>query len=211
MSAKTGRAPAIITASAEYAAESGGVMTSSPGPISRPRKINVMASVPVPTPTACETPLAAANSLSNASTSGPSTNHPLAITRSMAARMSPASSPGASELNGTFTDVARKMLAVIVEGARETFAQFHFGTPARTFLEHAGVGVEAADVDRLLVCGPLDERVAALPRDLDEHLHQVAMRNVLFAADVEGLAVHGICGARREKRLDGIIDVDEIA
>ena len=53
MSANTGRAPAIITASAEYAAESGGVITSSPGPMSSARRINVIASVPVPTPTAC--------------------------------------------------------------------------------------------------------------------------------------------------------------
>ena len=33
MSANTGRAPAIMIASAEYAAESGEVITSSPGPI----------------------------------------------------------------------------------------------------------------------------------------------------------------------------------
>ena len=71
MSVKTGRAPAIITASAEYAAESGGVITSSPGPISSARRIKVIASVPVPTPTAYGTPLAAANSVSKASTSGP--------------------------------------------------------------------------------------------------------------------------------------------
>ena len=50
MSANTGRAPAIITARAEYAAESGAVITSSPGPMSSARRASVMASVPVPTP-----------------------------------------------------------------------------------------------------------------------------------------------------------------
>ena len=77
MSANTGRAPAIMMASALYAADSGVVMTSSPGPMSSARRINAMASVPVPTPTACAAPVAAANSASKASTSGPSTNQPL--------------------------------------------------------------------------------------------------------------------------------------
>ncbi len=52
MSAKTGRAPVIMTASAEKAAESGDVITSSPGPMSSARSASAIASVPVPTPTA---------------------------------------------------------------------------------------------------------------------------------------------------------------
>ncbi len=63
MSANTGRAPAIITASAVYAAESGVVITSSPGPMSSARRISASASVPVPTPTAWAAPQAAANSV----------------------------------------------------------------------------------------------------------------------------------------------------
>ena len=58
------------------------------------------ASVPVPTPTACAAPDARANSASNASSSGPRMNQPRAITRSMAALMSAASSAGVSERNG---------------------------------------------------------------------------------------------------------------
>ncbi len=42
MSANTGRAPAIMIASAEYAAESGDVMTSSPGPMPRARSAIAM-------------------------------------------------------------------------------------------------------------------------------------------------------------------------
>ena len=59
MSANTGRAPAIMTASAVYAAESGVVMTSSPGPMPSARRISAIASVPLPTPTACAAPIAA--------------------------------------------------------------------------------------------------------------------------------------------------------
>src|SRR5688500_5327675 len=154
MSVNTGRAPAIITASAEYAAESGGVITSSPGPISSARRISVIASVPVPTPTACGTPLAAANACSNASTSGPRTNHPLAITRSIAARIAAASSPGVSALNGTFTDIVRKVVAVIGEGARKPVAQVDRGPPAGPRLEQRRVGIEAADVDDFLFRRP---------------------------------------------------------
>ena len=56
MSANTGRAPVIITASAVYAADSGVVITSSPAPMPSARRISAMASVPVPTPTACARP-----------------------------------------------------------------------------------------------------------------------------------------------------------
>ena len=52
MSANTGLAPAISTASAVYAAESGVVITSSPGPMPSARRISAIASVPLPTPTA---------------------------------------------------------------------------------------------------------------------------------------------------------------
>src|SRR5687768_11000274 len=156
MSVNTGRAPAIITASAEYAAESGGVITSSPGPMSSARRISVMASVPVPTPTAYGTWLAAAKSCSNASTSGPSTNHPLAITRSTAARRAAASSPGVSALNGTRTDIVRQVLAVVAERAGETFAQPHRGRPSGARSKQRRIGVEAADVDRFLLWRPFD-------------------------------------------------------
>src|SRR5262245_16767941 len=115
--------------------------------MSSARKISVMASVPVPTPTACGTWLAAANSRSNASTSGPSTNQPLASTRSIAALTSAASSAGVSALNGTFTDIFRQVLPVIVERAREAFAQAHRRGPAGAAPEERGVGVEATDVD----------------------------------------------------------------
>ncbi len=104
MSAKTGRAPAIMIASAEYAADSGAVITSSPGPMPHARSASAMASVPVPTPTAWDAPHADANSRSNASTSGPSTNQPRSMTRSIAARTSAPSSPGVRSRNGIMQD-----------------------------------------------------------------------------------------------------------
>src|SRR6185295_12632732 len=100
MSAKTGRAPVIMIASAEYAAESGAVITSSPGPMPTARSASASASVPVPTPIACAAPDAAANSRSNASSSGPSTNQPRVTTRSIASRTSAASTPGFKSRNG---------------------------------------------------------------------------------------------------------------
>src|SRR5688572_19077530 len=210
-SVKTGRAPAIITASAEYAAESGGVITSSPGPMSSARRIRVIASVPVPTPTACGTRLAAANSVSNASTSGPSTNHPLAITRSIATRIAAASSPGVSALNGTRTGIVRQVLAVVLKRARESLAKFHGRRPSGSRSEQRRIRIEAADVDRFLLGRPLDEGVAAAAGQLDQQLHQLAMGDVLFAANVERFAIHRVGGARRQKRLDRVVDVNEIA
>ena len=107
MSANTGRAPVIMIARAVYAAESGAVITSSPGPMPSARNVSAMASVPLPTPTACAAPAAAANSASNASTSGPSTNQPRAITRSIARLTSGASSPGASDMKGICLTLTR--------------------------------------------------------------------------------------------------------
>ena len=85
-STKTGVAPAAMTARPVNAAVIAGTITSSPAPMSSARSSSAIASVPLPTPTAMRAPLAAANSASNASTSGPSTNQPRAITRSIAAR-----------------------------------------------------------------------------------------------------------------------------
>jgi len=108
MSANTGVAPAIMMANAEYAAESGAVITSSPGPMPSARNASAIASVPVPTPTAWAAPEACANSVSKAVSSGPRMNHPRAITRSMAARMAPASAPGVKCMNGMAAGVVTR-------------------------------------------------------------------------------------------------------
>ena len=101
MSANTGVAPAITIARALKAAESGAVITSSPAPMPSARSVSASASVPVPTPTANRAPDAAANSSSNADTSGPRMNHPRSITRSMPCAIAAASGPGVSDRNGT--------------------------------------------------------------------------------------------------------------
>ena len=88
MSANTGVAPAIMIASAVYAADSGVVITSSPGPMpsarsaARSRRCRCRRRRRAPRRDA------AANSVSNASTSGPRMNQPRSITRSIAASTS---------------------------------------------------------------------------------------------------------------------------
>src|SRR5687768_6521640 len=211
MSANTGRAPAIITASAENAADSGGVITSSPGPMSSARRINAIASVPLPTPTAWGTRLAAANSISNVSISGPRMNHPPVTTRSIAARIASASSPGVSALNGTRTDIMREMRAVVVERAGEALAQRHRRLPSRARFEQRRIGVEAADVDHLFLGRPLDERVAAAAGEFNQHLDEIAMGDVFVAAAFDRFPVPRVGGPRRHERLHRIVHVDEVA
>ena len=66
----------------------GVVITSSPGPIPLASSARCRADVPELTATAKRVPHSAANSASKASTSGPSTNAPLRITRATAASSS---------------------------------------------------------------------------------------------------------------------------
>lgn len=70
-SQKTGTAPMVTTGSTVAKKLSEGTTTSSPGPTPSARKAIARASVPLPTPTQCSAPIQAANSDSNASTSGP--------------------------------------------------------------------------------------------------------------------------------------------
>ncbi len=71
MSANTGRAPALTTASAVAKKLTPGTTTSSSGWMPSARSAIVSDSVPLATPMQCRRPTKAANSASNASTSGP--------------------------------------------------------------------------------------------------------------------------------------------
>ena len=130
----------------------------------RARRISARASVPLPTPTACGAPDAAANSCSNASTSGPSTNQARSMTRPMASWTAADSSAEvkihegdsnahATRRRGLVVEVFARMGAVVVERLRKAGAQTHPRLPADRGAEARRIGVEAADVDRLLFGG----------------------------------------------------------
>ncbi len=88
ISANTGIAPDRMIPRVVAKAVIGVVITSSPGPICKERKMISIASIPLPTPTACETPHTSAQTCSNASSSWPSTYQPESITLETAASMS---------------------------------------------------------------------------------------------------------------------------
>ena len=66
-------------------------------------------------------PLAAANSFSKASSSGPRTNQPRATTRSIAARIAGASSPGVSCRNG-ITGICEGSRSHVIPAVRRQWA-----------------------------------------------------------------------------------------
>src|ERR1035437_3545621 len=91
MSANTGVAPSRAIGSAGAEKVKAGQMTSSPGPTPSALSTSVIASVPLPQPTACATPRCAAASLSNALTFGPRMNCPDSSTSAKRAFSSSAS------------------------------------------------------------------------------------------------------------------------
>ena len=88
LSAKTGRAPAAITAPAVAKNVKAGRITSSPGLTPQARRLSAKASVPDATPTANRRPQYWAISCSKASSCGPRTKVCVARTSSMARRTS---------------------------------------------------------------------------------------------------------------------------
>src|SRR5262245_28769419 len=88
MSANTGVAPTATVILAAATKLMAGWMTSSPGPSSSASNARWSAAVPLATAIACLLPTCAANSRSNAATSGPIDSHPPRRTRSTAASSS---------------------------------------------------------------------------------------------------------------------------
>ena len=208
-------------------AESGVVMTSSPGPMPSARSVERDR-----IGTACRRRrrsarrIAAANSASKASTSGPRMNQPRAIdpfdrgadVGRVVARHErqeryaghvkpPAARPRCPQATYRSNAPDRTRWSAGVRRASATG-----GRPAGHAPELRRVGVEAADVDGFLVRRPVDvTRRVPLPAILDEQRGQIAMADRAIAADVEDLAVARVDRARAQKRVRGVVDEHEIA
>ncbi len=107
--------------------------------------------------------------------------------------------------------VVAHVFAIIRQGPRQAFTKGHLRRPAGGPLEPAGIGIKTADINRLLICRPFDESVSAASGELHQNLDEVAVGHVLVAAHVERVAVAGVGRARTQERIDGVVDVDEIA
>ncbi len=73
------------------------------------------------------------------------------------------------------------------------------------------VGVEAADVDELLLGRPLDEAEGRALGQRHQQLDELGVAPVLRAADVEDLAVHRVAGPGQQEGRAGVVDVHEVA
>src|SRR4029453_17390211 len=105
-------------------------------------------------------------------------------------------------------DIAIEMLPVVLERPRQAIAQQHGRYPTSSSSEQRRVRVETADVDGALLSWPFDESIAAAAGKLDQHLPQIAVRDVLVAADVERFTVPSIVCACDEKRFHGVLDIN---
>src|SRR5436190_4391569 len=112
---------------------------------------------------------------------------------------------------GAVPDILVKMMAVERDRPLQPFFEADGLPPAGEVHELRRVGVEAADIDRLLVRRPLDVLDPAGAGDADEQCREIAMADRPIAADVEDLAVAGVARAGAQKRVRGIVDVDEVA
>src|SRR5262249_57369370 len=84
--------------------------------------------------------------------------------------------------------IPRQVRAVVLDRAPETVAQTDAGPPAGRLRELRRVGVEAADVDALLLVGPRHVADAPGAGDLDQQLDQIAVRDRLAAPPLVDVA-----------------------
>ena len=87
----------------------------------------------------------------------------------------------------------------------------HARLPADGVPETGGIGVEAADVDRLLFRRPRHVPHRPGAGDVDQQRDKILVRDGLQSADVEHLPVAGVRRAGAKKRIRRIVDVDEVA
>src|SRR5579862_7728699 len=109
------------------------------------------------------------------------------------------------------SDIIRPMAAVIVEGAGEAVVEADLRRPPGELAEAAVVGDEIADIDALPVGREfaLFESAAAIRPD--QRLGQCEERIGLDAADIERQS-RGVAAERgAQKRLDRVVDVQELA
>src|SRR6266699_6126816 len=218
MSTSTGTAPARSIAATVATAVCETVNTRSPGATLQASNASSIASVPLPAPTACPIPSQVANAASNPSTSCPRMYWPLASTRAIAASISAFCSkyPARGSVCGIGTiviagsDIAGQMAAVIIEGARQAVIEADARRPPGQLAKAAIVGDEIADIDALAVgreFALLETAAAIRP---DQRLGQGEERIGLAAADIEREA-RGVAAERSaQKRLDRIIDIQQL-
>ena len=223
MSANTGRAPAIMIASAEYAAESGDVMTSSPGPMpegaQRDRE-RVGAGADADARAARRTrrrtrartlraPGRARTSRARPRARWPPARRPRrppGVELEERDHRTLLGSAAARRRSGQVLAVERDRAAQALRADRPAAA-----SPTR-LAELRRVGVEAADVDPLLFRRPRRrKRTDPVPAISSSSVDQIAVADRLVAADVEHLAVARVGRARPQERIGRIVHVDEVA
>src|SRR3954466_12583885 len=121
-------------------------------------------------------------------------------------------SPDQSPLHGPVR--GRNVLGEVLPVERDRIAQAvgerRLGPPSERVRDQLPVRVEIADVDGLLLWGPLSEPVAPRAGRGDQEVHQVPVRDRLDPADVEDLAIRAVVRAGTEERIDRVIHEDEV-
>ena len=94
---------------------------------------------------------------------------------------------------------------VVVERPREPVAQRNRRLPAERSRDERRVGVEAADVDRLLVRRPLDASNTSRAGDLDQQRGELPVADRAIAPHIEHFAIAAIARTRAKERVGRIV------
>src|SRR5678815_2293938 len=117
----------------------------------------------------------------------------------------------ARDLFSSRGDVLIEVRSIVVERSLQPIGERRRGTPTKRRRDLGRIGEKVTNVDRLLLRWPGYAARASTLRDSNHELHEIAMSNGFETTDVEHVAVHHVAGARPEKRVHRIVDVDEIA
>src|SRR5262245_13995164 len=113
-------------------------------------------------------------------------------------------------LFGELVDVLFHVTPIVGNRSLESFAKANARLPADRLPELGRIGIEASDVDALLLWWPLHECHRTGAGDVQQERDELAVTDWLVAADVEDFAVRGVGGARSQKRISRIVDIHEI-
>src|SRR5712692_491427 len=103
------------------------------------------------------------------------------------------------------------MAAIIRERPRQAVVEADLWRPAGQLAKAAVVGDEIADVDTLPVGREFAQFIAAAAIGADQRLGEREQRIGCLAADIER-AAGGVAAHRsRQKRLDGVVDIEQLA
>src|SRR5215472_1614837 len=95
-------------------------------------------------------------------------------------------------LRRSIARVPREVRAIEVDRASQTVLQRHRGCPTGRGPQLARVGIETADVDRLLLGRPIDGLEPPSARNPDQRAREILQADRLRAADVEDFAAAGV-------------------